>query len=209
MYFRVNSGKTGKAYGALINLLATIKGLPSGYNRDLQESKIPLKESFEAAEESLEVLTKVLKTLKINKTNLQNMVERSYATALDLAETLVMACGLSFREAHIIVGKLVLKSIKENSPLTNVTSDMLKILSKEFLGKVIAIDDTTLSNALNPQLALKGKRSTGSPSPIEVKKSIQLISKEIANSEKFLNKRETRLAKSKDKLKLLVMKYTL
>lgn len=200
-------GKTGKTYGSLINLLTIVKGLPSGYNRDLQEMKVPLRESFDVVGASLEILSGVIKTLIVNKQRLKDLIEHGFMAALDLAETLVASCGLSFREAHTLVGRLVLKCIQEKSPFTSVTSDNVKSLSKELLGKEVTIDIKLLKKALYPETSLIGKRSAGSPSPFEINKVIKNLSQEIHRSEQILKTREAKLLKARHNLTLLINKY--
>ncbi|MBS7629392.1 argininosuccinate lyase, partial [Candidatus Bathyarchaeota archaeon] len=89
-------GKTGTVYGGLLGLLTSVKGLMTGYNRDLQESKKILWTSIDTVKESLEILTPIFKTLKVNRDRMFEVASGSYAQAIDLAEELV-GRGLSFR----------------------------------------------------------------------------------------------------------------
>ncbi len=98
-------GKSGRLIGALTGLLATLKGLPSGYNKDLQEDKEALFDGVDTLETLLPVLTLVIETLKINPDNMRRGLE-SELLATDIAEYLVDK-GLPFRQGHHIVGQLV------------------------------------------------------------------------------------------------------
>jgi argininosuccinate lyase len=98
-------GKSGRLIGALTGLLATLKGLPSGYNKDLQEDKEAIFDGVDTLETLVPVLTLVIKTLKINKDKMRQGLE-SELLATDIAEYLVDK-GLPFRQAHHIVGRLV------------------------------------------------------------------------------------------------------
>ena len=90
--------RAGRTYGSLIAMLAAAKGLPTGYNRDLQDLKPPLWASFDLAISSANVLTGVLSTLKVNRRSLVEATNSGFLTAVDLAEQVVQKCGLSFRE---------------------------------------------------------------------------------------------------------------
>ncbi|WP_455367613.1 argininosuccinate lyase [[Eubacterium] cellulosolvens] len=201
-------GKVGQIYGTLLNLLTIIKGLPSGYNRDLQVMKKPLMESFTIIADSLQILNGVFKTLKVNKTKLRASVEKSYVTALDLAELLSVESDLSFREAHTLVGKIVLKFIKEKKNLKDVDAATIRTLSQQYLRKDTQIDDRLLVQALKLETCLAGKLSQGSPAPSEIKKLFILHLREISQCEKILQTREKKLQKAQEKLTSLINKYT-
>lgn len=98
-------GKSGRLIGALTGLLATLKGLPSGYNKDLQEDKEAIFDGVDTLKTLVPVLTLVIETLKINTEKMRQGLE-SELLATDIAEYLVDK-GLPFRQAHHIVGRLV------------------------------------------------------------------------------------------------------
>jgi argininosuccinate lyase len=99
-------GKTGRVYGNLLALLATMKGLPLAYNRDLQEDKEGLFDTVDTLLGTLGAFTGMVATLKVNAENMRQAAGRGYILATDLADYLVKK-GESFRSAHEIVGKLV------------------------------------------------------------------------------------------------------
>jgi argininosuccinate lyase len=99
-------GKTGRIYGNLVALLTTMKALPLTYNRDMQEDKQGLFETIDILNSTLEVFTGMLKTLKINKTNITRSLNMGYILATDLADYLVRK-GEPFRTAHEAVARLV------------------------------------------------------------------------------------------------------
>ena len=201
-------GKVGQIYGTLLNLLTIIKGIPSGYNRDLQVMKKPLMESFTIIADSLQIINGVFKTLKVNKSKLGASVEKSYAAALDLAEVLSVESDLSFREAHTLVGKIVLKFIKEKKKLKDIDAATVRILSQQHLGKDTQIDDRLLAQAVNPETCLAGKLSQGCPSPSEIKKLLAIHLKEISQCERILQTREKGLQKAQNRLTSLITQYT-
>src|SRR5256885_7624561 len=98
-------GKSGRLIGNLMSLLVTLKGLPTAYNRDLQEDKEALFDSIDTARAALEVFTAMLPELKVNRERMESAAADPQLLATDLAEYLV-GKGMPFREAHAIVGRL-------------------------------------------------------------------------------------------------------
>jgi argininosuccinate lyase len=113
-------GKTGRVYGNLVSLLTILKGLPMTYNRDLQEDKEPLFDTVDTLQASLTVLAAMIGRLSFNHRKMEKGAEGGFSTATDVAEYLVMK-GLPFREAHGIVGKLVVFCIRNKKTLTGLT----------------------------------------------------------------------------------------
>ena len=104
-------GKTGRVYGHLLGLLIVMKSLPLAYNKDLQEDKEGMFDTVETILNSLDVLAGMLSSMQVNKAKMQQSTENDFSNATELADYLAEK-GLPFREAHEIVGKLVLDSIK-------------------------------------------------------------------------------------------------
>ena len=100
-------GKTGRVYGNLINLLTVMKALPLAYNHDMQEDKEPLFDTVSTLENSLFLMSKMIETMRINKEKMEKSTKGDFSTATELADYLVKK-GLSFREAHKLIGKIVL-----------------------------------------------------------------------------------------------------
>jgi argininosuccinate lyase len=114
-------GKAGRLIGDLTGLLATLKGLPLAYNRDLQEDKEPLFDAVDQVSLALSAMAGMLETLTVDRERMQAAADSPYAAATDLAEHLVMA-GTPFRDAHAIVGALVRDSIGEGTPLRELVA---------------------------------------------------------------------------------------
>jgi argininosuccinate lyase len=109
-------GKAGRLIGDLTGLLATLKGLPLAYNRDLQEDKEPLFDAVDQVSLALAAMAGMLATMQFDRDRMQAAADSPYAAATDLAEHLVMA-GTPFRDAHAIVGALVRESISRGTAL--------------------------------------------------------------------------------------------
>jgi argininosuccinate lyase len=157
-------GKTGRVYGNLINLLTVMKALPLAYNHDMQEDKEPLFDTVSTLESSLFLMSKMIETMQINKEKMEKGTKDDFSTATELADYLVKK-GLSFREAHKLVGKIILYCLENNNHLENLALSELKAFHKSF-------DERTLK-ILKPQAAVKAKDSYGGTSLKRVEESIK------------------------------------
>ena len=156
-------GKTGKVYGNYISFAAVMKGLPLSYNRDMQEDKEPLFNSVKIYSESLEIMTIILKNIRIYKERFNKELSGDFSVATDLAEWLVLK-GMPFREAHIIIGNII-KALEEK------TKDF-KDVNLEFLKKFSPLFDKESLKYLDINTALSKKKTKGSPNPELVKDQI-------------------------------------
>jgi argininosuccinate lyase len=114
-------GKSGRVIGDLTGLLATLKGLPLSYNRDLQEDKEPLFDAADQVSLALAAMTGLYATLTFDVEHMQAAADSPYAAATDLAELLVER-GVPFRDAHALVGALVRDSLERHVPLAELVS---------------------------------------------------------------------------------------
>jgi len=133
-------GKSGPVIGCLTSLLVTMKGLPLTYNRDMQEDKVPL---FEAADElsgSLLMMSKVIDSTRLNQERPARAVEESWMVATDLAEALARA-GTPFHQAHQIVGRLVLESVRAGKKPSDWTAEEIERFAPEFTADMAALLD--------------------------------------------------------------------
>jgi argininosuccinate lyase len=112
-------GKAGRVIGDLTGILATLKGLPLSYNRDLQEDKPPLFDAVDQVSLALSAMTGLMATLTFHVERMQEAADSPYAAATDLAEMLVER-GVPFRDAHALVGALVRDSLERHVPLTEL-----------------------------------------------------------------------------------------
>src|SRR6266481_4614629 len=157
-------GKTGRLYGNLISILTTLKGLPSSYNRDLQEDKEALFDSVDTISAALELFSAMLPELKINRRQMEAAASDPSLLATDLAEYLVKK-GMPFREAHEIVGTLVGNAVAQGTKLNAIALADLKKLSPTFDVDVVDVFDVRRS--------LVARRAIGAPSPENVKAHIK------------------------------------
>ncbi|MGQ9543753.1 MAG: argininosuccinate lyase [Candidatus Bathyarchaeia archaeon] len=165
-------GKTGTVYGGLLSLLATVKGLMTGYSRDLQEAKKPLWTSIDAVKECLEILTPIFKTLKVKRDRMFEVASGSYAPAIDLAEELVRR-GLSFREAHRLVGNIVKHLVESNRMLSSLKPEEIGEASQTTLNRRVSVTAEDLKRILNPSTSINSRRTLGSPNPEEINRMVK------------------------------------
>ncbi len=114
-------GKAGRLIGHLTGLLATLKGLPMAYNKDLQEDKEPLFDAFDTVRLTLAALDGMVSTLAFRTDRMADAADSPYAAAIDLAEYLV-AAGTPFRDAHAVVGALVRAALAGEGSLVDLVS---------------------------------------------------------------------------------------
>ena len=156
-------GKNGRVFGNYISVLTMMKGLPLSYNRDMQEDKEPVFDSYFQFAKSLGILIKIMDSITINKNRFIEELNGDFILATDLAEWLVLK-HVPFREAHKIVGEVV-KYAEDNKLKLNE-------LEIEDLMKIHPVFDETALDILNIENALYRKVTLGSPNPDLVKAQI-------------------------------------
>ena len=142
-------GKTGRVYGALMGFLTTMKGLPLAYNKDMQEDKEMYFDALNTTKGCLQLLSDMLKTTTFNKEKMKKSATGGFTNATDAADYLVNK-GVPFRDAHGIIGQLVLYAISQNKDLDELTLEEFKNISDVFEEDVYqAIDVNTCVNKRN------------------------------------------------------------
>ncbi len=128
-------GKTGRVYGALIAILTTMKGLPLAYNKDMQEDKEVTFDAIETVENCLVLFNGMLSTMKFRRNIMEESAKRGFTNATDAADYLV-GRGIPFRDAHGIIGQIVLYCIEKNCSIDELGLEELKSFSEVFEGDV-------------------------------------------------------------------------
>ena len=164
-------GKTGRVYGSLITLLTVMKGLPLAYNKDMQEDKEPVFDAIDTVELCVPVFTAMLDTLNLKEKNMLKAASGGFINATDCADYLVKK-GLPFREAYMIVGRLVNMCIR-----CGETLDTLPL--KDFRS-ISALFDEDVYDALQLKTCVNGRKVYGGPSAESVQTQIQLIEDFVA-----------------------------
>jgi argininosuccinate lyase len=163
-------GKTGRVYGDLMALLTTMKGLPLTYNKDMQEDKEALFDTVDTVEQCLMVISPLLKEISFDGETMKRSAEKGYLVATDLADYLVRK-GVTFRQAHEAVGKMVLFAIDQNKELNQLTLKEMKGFSKQI--------DKNVYDWLEPASCIKRRNLPGGTGPEAVRKNLERAKEEI------------------------------
>ncbi|MBS1384390.1 argininosuccinate lyase [Flavonifractor sp. DFI.6.63] len=159
-------GKTGRVYGSLVTLLTVMKGLPLAYNKDMQEDKECVFDAIDTVKMCLPVFTAMLDTLTVKEKNMHRAAAGGFINATDCADYLVKK-GMPFREAYMIVGRLVNMCIK-----TGETLDTLPL--KDFRS-VSGVFDADVYQALELKTCVNGRKVYGGPAKEAVERQIEAI----------------------------------
>jgi len=166
-------GKTARVIGNLQTLLVLTKGLPLAYNRDLQEDKLPIFDSFDTMEAVLMLTAPLIAGMTLNREAIAHRLDRGYLDATTLTEFLISK-GVSLRSAHDIVGRLVRQAMEQNIPLA-------KLPLKDFREAYDGFDYNVFS-VLGAENAVTAMKSYGSTSPHQVRKQIDDWKEKLGNA---------------------------
>ncbi|MDD4666149.1 MAG: argininosuccinate lyase, partial [Clostridia bacterium] len=176
-------GKTGRVYGDLFTLLTVMKGLPLAYNKDMQEDKEALFDGVETVQKCLLIFTPMLATLTFRQERMREAAGKGFSNATDLADYFVHR-GLSFRDAHHLVGNLVNYCIKQGKSLESLTLEEFQTASG---GNLPALDEDVYT-ALELGNVVKRRHTYGGTSPDQVKEAIKRVKLYLAEAQEKLNK---------------------
>lgn len=164
-------GKTGRVYGALMSLLTTMKGIPLAYNKDMQEDKELSFDAFDTVNNCIHLFTGMIATIKFNKEVMEKSAMNGFTNATDAADYLVKK-GMPFRDAHAVIGRLVLYCIENNKAIHE-----LKLLE---LKSICDMFDMDVYDAISLETCVEKRITTGGPSRMA-------ITNEIAKNDEFIN----------------------
>ncbi len=158
-------GKTGRVYGYLMGLLTTMKGLPLAYNKDMQEDKEAIFSAVDTVKMCVPVFTAMVDTMTVRKDNMYQATKGGFTNATDAADWLVKN-GVPFRDAHGIIGQLVLYCIKHNTNLDDLSLEEYKTISPVF--------NETVYDAIRVEKCVEARNVPGGPSKEYMDKLIAL-----------------------------------
>lgn len=162
-------GKTSQVIGYQMAVLSNLKGLPSGYNRDLQQIKVSIWPTSKIIISSLLVANSLLKTMKVNEKKLRQAIDGGYSISLDIAEALVRK-GIPFRTAHKIVGHLVQIASNSKKPLSALSANEIKnVISNNDIDQR---DLYKIIQSATPESSLETRKSQGSAGKYEQQRMI-------------------------------------
>ena len=163
-------GKTGRVYGSLMGLLTIMKGLPLAYNKDMQEDKEAVFDAADTVKACLTIFSGMLDSVIFNKDAMYESALGGYTNATDAADWLVKK-GVTFRDAHEIIGKLVLCAIEKKAKLVDLPIEDYKAISDVF--------DETIYEAISVEACVAARNIPGGPAEAAIKEAIE-------NAERFL-----------------------
>lgn len=161
-------GKTGRVYGSLITLLTVMKGLPLAYNKDMQEDKEPVFDAIDTVELCIPVFSAMLETMTVLPKNMRKAASGGFINATDCADYLTRK-GMPFREAYMIVGRLVNNCLKSGDTLDTLTLRDFRAVSNLFDGDIY--------DALALKTCVNERKVMGGPAEQEVLRQIAYIEK--------------------------------
>ena len=156
-------GKTGRVYGALISILTTMKGIPLAYNKDMQEDKELTFDAIDTVKGCILLFTGMMKTIQFRKDVMEVSAMKGFTNATDAADYLVKH-GVPFRDAHSIIGQLVLYCIEKDKAIDELSMEELKAISPVFEADIY--EEISLETCVNKRLTF------GAPSPDVMKQVI-------------------------------------
>ena len=166
-------GKTGRVYGSLVTLLTVMKALPLAYNKDMQEDKECVFDAIDTVEMCVPVFTAMLDTLSVVKKNMRTAAAGGFINATDCADYLTKK-GMPFREAYMIVGRLVNMCIKTGETLDTLPLKDFRSISNLF--------DEDVYEALELKTCVNGRKVYGGPAK-------EAVEQQIANIQAFIDER--------------------
>lgn len=164
-------GKSGRVYGNLMSLLTVMKSLPLAYNKDMQEDKEAIFDSVDTIKMCLPVFVKMLATMKINKGNMYKAAQGGFTNATDIADYLVKK-GLPFRDAHEIIGKMVLYCLENKKAIDELSINEFKGFSEKI--------DTDVYTEISLEKCVSGRNLPGGP-------AMESVLKAVENGRQFIN----------------------
>lgn len=163
-------GKSGRVYGSLISLLTTMKGLPLAYNKDMQEDKEMSFDAIDTVKSLIKLMSGMLSSMKFNNERMAKSARGGFTNATDAADYLVKK-NVAFRDAHEIVGRLVLYGIENNKALDDFSLEEFKNISEVF--------DNDIYDAISLKTCVEKRNTKGAP-------GLKAINDEIEASRKLL-----------------------
>ncbi len=165
-------GKTGRVYGSLVSLLTTMKGLSLAYNKDMQEDKEFVFDAIDTTKGCIVLFTGMLNTLTFRKDKMRASAEGGFTNATDAADYLVNH-GVPFRDAHGIIGQLVLYCIDKNISLGEMTLDEYKAISPVF--------EEDIYDAISMETCVDKRNTIGAPGPKAMQQVIAIYEEYLKN----------------------------
>lgn len=168
-------GKTGRVYAALTDILVTMKGIPLAYNKDMQEDKEFTFDAIDTVKGCITLFNGMISSMTLNKTRMENSAKHGFTNATDAADYLVNK-GVPFRDAHSIVGELVLYCISKNISLDDMTLEEYKAINPVF--------EEDIYKAISLETCVNTRNTIGAPGTDAIKQVLEINEKYLNNISK-------------------------
>lgn len=168
-------GKTGRVYGALMSLLTTMKGIPLAYNKDMQEDKELAFDAMDTVKSCIALFNGMLETMEFKKENMEKSAKNGFTNATDAADYLVKK-GVPFRDAHSIVGELVLFCVKHQISLDE--------MSLEEYQKISSVFQSDIYEAISMKTCVETRNTIGAPGEKAMRKVLKIQKEYLEDFEK-------------------------
>lgn len=165
-------GKTGRVYGSLVSMLTTLKGLPLAYNKDMQEDKEFTFDAIDTVKGCIKLFDGMLETMRFNKDNMERSAKNGFTNATDAADYLVNH-GIPFRDAHSVVGQLVLFCIDKDISLDDMSLEEYKSIHPIF--------EQDIYEAISMKTCVEKRNTIGAP-------GIEAMNQVLLENETYLSK---------------------
>lgn len=175
-------GKTGRVYGHLMGLLTVLKSLPLAYNKDMQEDKEGMFDTVRTLDGALRLMAPMIATMTVNKDRMRQAVREDFSNATDIADYLVNK-GMPFRQAHEVIGKLVLHCIRQGVYLLDLPLETYKTFSELF--------EADIFDVLQPERVVNARNVYGGTAAPQVSAAIGRAEAALAETREWVANRET------------------
>jgi argininosuccinate lyase len=194
-------GKSATVLGAYVGAASGMRSISFSNTIDGNREALVLAwDAFRDCCDSLKLTTLMVDAARPNHTRMLSLTERNFSTATDLADAMVRESGLSFRDAHHVVGGVVRLAMDAGLAANQITSAMVDEAAREVVGRPLGMPTATVARCLDPTQAVAARRTVGGPAPDEVRRRAGVLGKALATARDRQAERRERLAAAEQRL---------
>ncbi len=194
--FEYARAKGAHTMGGMVSALTVLKNVPFTNNTDIFETSAMFEDTVEETTQGMEIFIESIRCSKVRKEKAFNMAKNNYSTVTGLADHLVKNFGVSFEEAHAIVGSAVGTVTGSNKKISDITGKLLKDIADEVTGKVITMTDQEIADVLNPWNNIQSKQTSGSPNEAHVRTMLEELKQKIDGQRTWLEGKKEQVRKA-------------
>lgn len=194
--FEYARAKGTHTMGGMVSALTALKNVPFTNNTDIFEASAMFEDTVEQTTQGMEIFIESVRYSKVRKEKAFNMAKNNYSTVTGLADHLVKKFGLSFEEAHAIVGSAVGTITDNNKKISDITGSLLKETAEKVTGKAIHMTDQEIADVLDPWNNIESKQTSGSPNEAHVKAMLRDLKQKMDGDRTWLEDRKEQVKKA-------------